>query len=285
MTVKIQVNKLPVNMLLAGIPGAGKSYGFEFDILPKIKEDSRPIIILDYKDQYKTGSTIRLSEITGPAMLGELMQGKYSNGRKPRILRIIAPNYDIDKIDSVIFGYLNDCKPKILVIEEAHFIFEDLIRKQIPAQMKKYFRTAIGEHNKGHNCVLITQFTRDIPSKILNCFQDGRLYYLPLKELHYLWDMRYLEEDPDYVQSIISPYQSYDFYDVGKHLRGEPQSEEVEKEEFRCACPECGVIEDSNEHCNQIKCPNCGTVMRRADRPGTGIDRSQSMEIRKDSGE
>jgi hypothetical protein len=211
------------NMLIAGIPGSGKSYYFETEILPEILNDGRQIIILDYKNQYKTPAHVSLSSLKGPATLGEIMQGVYSKGRKPHVLRIISQNYDVDRIDSIIFNYLCNSTPKIFIMEEAHFYFEDLVKKQIPEYTKKYFRTCIGRHNKDQGCVMITQFTRDIPGKILNTFQDGRLFYLPLKELYYLHEIRYLEEDPDTVHSIISPFKSYKYYDVGAYLHGERQ--------------------------------------------------------------
>ena len=223
MAVNIQNNTFPDNMLICGIPGSGKSYHFEHTILPIIQQDSRPVIIVDYKSQYNIPSSIHINNLSGPKMLGEIMQGVYSKGRKPRILRIVAPKYDVDEMDYKIFSYLNNCKPKILVFEEFHFLAEDLVRKQLPPEMKKFFRTSLGEHNKGHTICAISQFSRDLPSKVLNTFQDGKLFYLPKKELYYLYDCRYLEENPDYVYDLISPYKSYQYYDIGAHLRGEPQ--------------------------------------------------------------
>jgi len=41
---------------------------------------------------------------------------------------------------------------------------------------------------------------------------------------------------------------------------------------FTCSCPKCGTKKTAPEgkHCNKIKCPKCGSSMRRANRPGTG---------------
>jgi len=214
---------LETNMLIAGIPGSGKSYYFEHEILPEILKDGRQIIILDYKNQYKTPAHVSLSSLAGPMTIGEIMNGVYSKGRKPHVLRIISQDYNVDRIDKVVFNYLCNCKPKIFIMEEAHFFFEDLVKKTVPEYTKQYFRTKIGSHNMDQGCVLITQFTRDIPSKILNTFQDGRLFYLPMKELQYLHEIRYLEEDPEYVHSIIAPYKSYKYYDIGAYLHGMSQ--------------------------------------------------------------
>ena len=42
------------------------------------------------------------------------------------------------------------------------------------------------------------------------------------------------------------------------------------KKSFNCECIECGHKMTSNEHCNKVKCPECGGEMRRAERPGPG---------------
>jgi len=42
------------------------------------------------------------------------------------------------------------------------------------------------------------------------------------------------------------------------------------EEMFMCECISCGYTVQSNEHCALLKCPKCGSTMRRADRPGIG---------------
>jgi len=42
------------------------------------------------------------------------------------------------------------------------------------------------------------------------------------------------------------------------------------KEEFKCGCPECGHKLTTTEHCKDVKCPECGSTMRREERPGPG---------------
>ena len=39
---------------------------------------------------------------------------------------------------------------------------------------------------------------------------------------------------------------------------------------FQCECLDCGYKMSSKEHCADIKCPECGSTMRRAERPGPG---------------
>lgn len=43
-----------------------------------------------------------------------------------------------------------------------------------------------------------------------------------------------------------------------------------DKKKFRCECLDCGHIMESEKHCRDIKCPECGGQMRRAERPGPG---------------
>jgi len=53
----------------------------------------------------------------------------------------------------------------------------------------------------------------------------------------------------------------------------------VEKaEEFNCTCIDCGHAMKSEKHCKDIKCPECGGEMRRAERPGPGRDASAVSE-------
>jgi len=42
------------------------------------------------------------------------------------------------------------------------------------------------------------------------------------------------------------------------------------KKKYTCECVECGHIEETDEHCKDIKCPECGGQMRRKERPGPG---------------
>jgi len=39
---------------------------------------------------------------------------------------------------------------------------------------------------------------------------------------------------------------------------------------FTCECLDCGHTMESAQHCNETKCPKCGGMMRRKDRPGPG---------------
>jgi predicted RNA-binding Zn-ribbon protein involved in translation (DUF1610 family) len=45
---------------------------------------------------------------------------------------------------------------------------------------------------------------------------------------------------------------------------------------YECECIDCGHRMDSDEHCADIKCPECGGRMRRAERPGPGRKRTKT---------
>lgn len=47
---------------------------------------------------------------------------------------------------------------------------------------------------------------------------------------------------------------------------------------YRCECLDCGHVQESKEHCRDIKCEKCGGEMRRVERPGPG-QRSESVAV------
>lgn len=44
----------------------------------------------------------------------------------------------------------------------------------------------------------------------------------------------------------------------------------ITKQKYQCECIACGYKLESEEHCRDIKCPECGGEMRRLERPGVG---------------
>lgn len=59
---------------------------------------------------------------------------------------------------------------------------------------------------------------------------------------------------------------------LAKRITGEPENDEIEKGKYNCECIDCGYKMSSDKHCNDLKCPECGGQMRRAERPGPGQD-------------
>ena len=50
------------------------------------------------------------------------------------------------------------------------------------------------------------------------------------------------------------------------------------QEEFNCECIKCGFKIKSKEHCDTLKCPECGGQMRRVERPGPGKEEQKLSE-------
>jgi len=55
----------------------------------------------------------------------------------------------------------------------------------------------------------------------------------------------------------------------------------VDMKKFICECIECGYkMEVTEQHCNDLKCPECGGQMRREERPGPGQASAEDLEER-----
>ena len=68
-------------------------------------------------------------------------------------------------------------------------------------------------------------------------------------------------------------YRSFDKgLPAGVHfIVGYPGAEAAQKKEkYNCECIKCGHMMESEKHCKEIKCPECGGEMRRKERPGPG---------------
>ena len=50
------------------------------------------------------------------------------------------------------------------------------------------------------------------------------------------------------------------------------------QEKFNCECIKCGFKMKSKEHCDTLKCPECGGQMRRIERPGPGQEKQKLSE-------
>jgi ATP-dependent Clp protease, protease subunit len=52
-----------------------------------------------------------------------------------------------------------------------------------------------------------------------------------------------------------------------------------EDKPYRCECIDCGYQMDSEKHCRDIECPECGGEMRRVERPGPGQKTKQEQKM------
>ena len=58
---------------------------------------------------------------------------------------------------------------------------------------------------------------------------------------------------------------------------------------YQCECLDCGYRMESEKHCRDVKCPECGGTMRRVERPGPGQkavvrDSARSVAVAKEDG-
>jgi len=81
-------------------------------------------------------------------------------------------------------------------------------------------------------------------------------------------------------EGTSSPEETEDV--SGERWTGEKTTEveEVKREAFSCECIECGYEIESEEHCRELKCPECGGEMRRKERPGPG----KALSVKLNSG-
>jgi len=56
----------------------------------------------------------------------------------------------------------------------------------------------------------------------------------------------------------------------------------MEQEKFNCECIKCGYKMESEEHCNTLKCPKCGSDMRRVERPGVGQPHNEEAKLKEE---
>jgi len=57
----------------------------------------------------------------------------------------------------------------------------------------------------------------------------------------------------------------------------EPASEKSEKASYTCECIECSHTVETNKHCKDLKCSECGGQMRRKGRPGPGQKNTEKV--------
>lgn len=92
--------------------------------------------------------------------------------------------------------------------------------------------------------------------------------------------------DPPLPQALRFPIKNWTAVEAKKWLKDNEvkyikfeeatDDEESRAETYECECIECGHEMTSNEHCNNLECPECGGQMRRKGRPGPGQDSTKT---------
>ena len=80
-----------------------------------------------------------------------------------------------------------------------------------------------------------------------------------------------------FIQAINDPFNAKEYADVkaeivaaGKWPKSLVEIPAEAAEQFECECIKCGHAMKSEQHCKDLKCPECGGQMRRKERPGPG---------------
>ena len=61
---------------------------------------------------------------------------------------------------------------------------------------------------------------------------------------------------------------------------GDGMEELLGEKQYECECLDCGTIVETDKHCDEIECPDCGGEMRRAGRPGPGKTKKNNEPMR-----
>lgn len=77
--------------------------------------------------------------------------------------------------------------------------------------------------------------------------------------------------EKDIVTKIVIKAKELGLEEIVKQYNG---SVEPTMASYECECLKCGKVLSSENHCKDIKCPDCGGDMRRKDRPGVGANES-----------
>ena len=72
------------------------------------------------------------------------------------------------------------------------------------------------------------------------------------------------------VRTYLFDKEKWTMAEAKKWIAEQAFKKPTKKEMFNCECLECGHTLETEEHCKDIKCPECNGKMRRKERPGPG---------------
>jgi hypothetical protein len=201
---------LKKNIFIAGQTGSGKSFFVKHKLIPLfLKDDFRPLIILDMKNEYDNGLKVDINQVKNPFDYAKIFAGEYTK-KAPKVLILKCMDYTTDDIERLLI-YMNDSMNKILIWDESSFYFEDLKHKELPYEIKKFIRTKTLPHNANHNVIFITQSPQDIPKIVIGQCSKGYIFELMPFQLRYLYMNDFVPEKPE---NYTFPVGKHKYYEI-----------------------------------------------------------------------
>jgi HK97 family phage prohead protease len=159
----------------------------------------------------------------------------------------------------------------------------------MPEETDKYIRIPVAECD----ITATIDISEDEGIKALYCGKEKKIAtYLFLKEKG--WTMakakKWVKEHKDEEKNFLEDTEIASL-PVAPRNDNLMEGNDMEKREtFNCECLDCGYKFESEEHCNEVKCPECGGKCRRVERPGPGQksareERSYQVEMRVEDGD
>lgn len=150
---------------VAGISGMGKSYWVKNELIQKIKE-YQPVIIFDKMNEYAGAGAKDVPEKWNNYQSIHDFLSKLTSGGTLKGVHVIQCR-SINDYDCGIRFFDSLGMPVALVLDEAHFIFDEKKLSHLADTIKNLAR--FGRH-KGISLVLISQRIKDIPTDVRSQF-------------------------------------------------------------------------------------------------------------------
>jgi len=189
---------------------------------------------------------------------------------------ILNPKGFVTEIKSGVDGFKGILKELVFLIQENN--------KRHPKYMKSTFYVSASPVN----AFMTDQFKQEVRLLWKHGQLSDQTYCELVGEVEFQTEVhRRGKEAKEGIDEIMYPHLTDNREDKGIDLPGEEEDEDGNPKDkdkiddpekynmsskYNCSCPKCGTkkVAPEGKHCNKIKCPKCGSLMRRANRPGTG---------------